>query len=200
VKKLALLALLPLAASAQAPEAHRLDAVRPRALLVYGADDPAGLLKARIEELMGVYLVDPPRRHASERVTMKGGDVKLTYWQTIASASDEELLAKAVQWFVFGRTQYATGVRGVFSEMPAVDHVELAFEEVVRPERRGRRRGDEELHEYLSLDLSRAKFGQLDLERAKQCVQKGRCGAVARDLFDHVRFDARYVHARQGAR
>jgi hypothetical protein len=31
-------------------------------------------------------------------------------------------------------------------------------------------------------------------------VRKSRCGAVARDLFDRVRYDARYVRSREGGR
>ncbi len=199
MKRLLLCVLLLVATDATAQV--RPDAVTARAAQVYGADDPTAPLKLRVEQLTGIYLVDPPRRHATERVSLKGGEVRITYWQTIGGATDEELLARAVGWFVLGRTQYATGARGVFGEMPAVERMVLTFEDVVRPERKGRRRGEEEVHEYLTLEMSRAKFEQLDaarLERVKQCVQKVRCGPVARELFDKARFDQKYTRARAG--
>lgn len=195
-----LLSLCPSVALAQ-PEARRPDTSMHRAARIYGADDPTAPLKLRVEQLMGVYLVDPPRRHPTERVTMKGGQVRVTYWQTVGGATDDELLARAVQWFVFGRTQYATGARGVFGELPAVDRVALVFEDVVRPERKGRRRGDERVREYLTLEMSRAKFEKLDaaaLDRVRECVRKVRCGPVARDLFDRARFDRGYARSRAG--
>jgi hypothetical protein len=192
------------AACGAAPQAlaqARPDAVTARAAQVYGADDPTAPLKLRVEQLTGIYLVDPPRRHPTERVSLKGGEVRITYWQTVGGATDDELLARAVSWFVMGRTQYASGVRGVFGEMPAVERVVLTFEDVVRPERKGRRRGEEQVHEYLTLEMSRKKFEQLDagrLERVKQCVQKVRCAPVVRELFDRARFDQKYTRSRAG--
>lgn len=160
---------------------------------VYAADDPAAPLKERVEQLMGLYLVEPPRRHSTERVRLEGGKVRITYWQTVGDRTDEELVARALRWFVFGRTQYATGVRGIFSEMPAVEEVSLVFEEVVRPERKGRRRGAERVHPYLELRLTRAKFERLDPARVKRCAERGRCLAVAREVLDAVRLDHRYL-------
>lgn len=185
-----LLALVGTADAQGVPERRR-EAVPPRALQIYGADDPLAALKVRVEELTGIYLVDPPRRHPSERVTLKGDAVRIQYWQTPTGFSDEELLARAVGWFLLGRTQYASGARGIFGEMPAVERVTLVFQDVVRPEKKGRRRGEEEIHEYLTLELTRQRFESIDLDRVRQCVERVRCGPVAKEAFDRVKFEPR---------
>ena len=81
----ALCLLLPALASAQ-PAPRRADGVVPTAKSIYAADDPAAALKMQIERLMGVYLVDPPRRHASEKVVVK------------VSVADDQPRSRPVTW------------------------------------------------------------------------------------------------------
>ncbi len=191
---LALIALLaPRPAEAQARV--RSDGVAPRAADFYPADDPQRARKAQIDRIMGVYQVHPPRRHPSERVRMKGNAIQIEVWHPVGRNSDVEIKTRAVQWFVFGRTQYAGGVRGIFSEFPDIQDVRFAFTEVIRPDEKGRRRSKQrdKVKRYLLLRLDRRRFERLDMEKLQGCVERGDCAREFRSLFKDARFDRRYT-------
>ena len=183
------------APAAWAAEPVRADAFTPRAAQLY-AGEPEADLKLRIEDIFGVYLVDPPRRHASERVELDATRVAIRYWQPSAGQSDTELLTRATQWFLLGRTQFSPGVRAVFSEMPDIDQVVMSFHDVLRKDQKGRRLGEESVAPYLEIRLSRARFQRLRLEPVQACVSKGDCAAVFRAAFDDARFDRKGVKLR----
>ncbi len=189
------------APAAAAPPKVRADAIRPRAAQIYPDSDPWAGVKRRVEVLMGVYLVDPPRRHASERVHItKGKRVRLDLWVPVARLSDAELKTRAVEWLVFGRTRFATGVRGIFSEINGIDEVVLVFHEVIRPDNKGRRRNAakaEQIKRYLAIRLSRAKFIRFNPAPAEGCVARGDCSALFRSAFDEARLDRKYTAARR---
>lgn len=191
---LLLLVLAPFAAPPVSP-----DSVAPRAMQIYGPDDPQREMKAAIEAMMGIYLVDPPRRHPSERVVIQGGRVRFDVWQPIGRNTDAELKTRAVKWLLFGRTSFSSGARGIFSEYPRVVEVMLVFHEVNRPDTKKRRRTQqtETLARYLILKLSRAKFSRLEPEPFRECVSGGDCEALFVSGFDANRYDRKYVAARQ---
>lgn len=181
-------AVLAGAGRLQAAEPVRADSFKPRAALVY-TGDPAAEEKLRVEDIFGLYLVDPPRRHTSERVELSGRQVLVQYWQPSGGFSDPELLTRATQWFLLGRTQFSPGVRAVFSEMPAVDEVVMTFHDVFRKDQKGRRLGEESVVPYLKVRMTRGRFDRLKLEPVRKCVDKGDCSAVFRAAFDEARFD-----------
>ncbi len=194
----ALLLSTPLLAGPAQAQRARGDAVRPRAAKIYPDSDPLAKQKARVEALMGVYLVDPPRRHASERVKVKGSRVQLDIWQPVARSSDTELKTRAVQWFVFGRTGYAKGVRGIFSEMAGIDQVTMVFHEVLR-EGRGRKKGAETVKRYLVLRLDRRRFERMKVEALRGCVERGDCSRAFRSAFTSAKLERRYTARRRKA-
>jgi len=185
--------LVPRLADAQARV--RADGVAPRAADFYPAKDPQRARKARIDEIMGVFQVHPPRRHPSERVRAKGKAIQIEVWHPVGRNTDVELKTRAVEWFVFGRTQYAQGVRGVFSEFSDISDVRLAFTEVIRPDEKGRRKSKQQdkVKRYLLLHLDRKRFERLDMEKLKGCVERGDCSREFRSLFKDARFDRRYT-------
>lgn len=168
---------------------------RPRAAAMYAGDPSAGL-KLRVEDIFGLYLVDPPRRHASERVELEGERVVLHYWQPASGFSDAELTTRATQWFLLGRTQFSPGVRALFSEMPATQEVVMVFHEVVRKDQRGRRLAEESVTPYMRVRLTRKRFERLKLEPVQACVDRGDCQAVFRAAFDEARFDRKGIKLR----
>lgn len=186
---IALLAVALLAAPGEIPAPVR---------AFYGAD-PQLAQKARIEEIMGVYLVDPPRRHESERITLEGGRIRVDLWHPVGRSSDTELKTRAVKWLVFGRTKYATGARGVFSEVPGAQEVVLVFHEVVRPDEKGRRRSaqKDQINRYLAIKLERDRFERMNLEAFEGCISRGDCGALFRSAFGQTKFDRAYTAARR---
>lgn len=191
-----MLCLLPAAALAAPPPQP--PAV-PAAAVIYGPDDPDAATKARIEALMGVYLVDPPRRHETERVNLVGGQVRIDVWHPVGGLSDAELKTRAVRWLVFGRTQYAPGVGGVFGELPQVNEVIFVFQDVTRPDQRGRRKSKlpDQVKKYLAIKLDRRKFERLNMRVMEQCVAQGDCSTPFDVDFTRSSFDARYTAAQR---
>lgn len=185
------------AAHAQSPQTVRPDGVAPRTAQFYGADDPLIELKNQVERLMGVYLCDPPRRHESERVNLKGKQVRVEVWQPVSRLSDLELKTRAVEWLAFGRTVYSTGARGIFGEMAGVDDLVLVFHEVIRPEEKGRRKGAqaEQIKRYMALRLTRDKFNRLDLAALEGCVSRADCESEFRTAFSQGQLDSRYTRS-----
>ncbi len=177
----------------------RADSVAPRALEIYDANDPQRKMKVAIEQMMGIYLVDPPRRHSSEKVVIKGGRIRFDIWQPVGRNTDLELKTRAVKWLVFGRTGFSNGARGIFSEYPKVAEVMLVFHEVARPDKQKRRRTRqaEKITRYLILKLGRKRFERLKIEVLEGCVKRADCGSVFRSGFDGARFDRKYTAKRR---
>ncbi|MFN3200276.1 MAG: hypothetical protein ACE366_17900 [Bradymonadia bacterium] len=180
---------------------QRTDTARPRKANVYG-NDPIAPVKLRIEDLMGFYMIEPPMRHTSERVEFQRGIVQLSYWQPVQGLSEAELITRAVDWFVFGRTQYASGVRGIFSELPNAKQVVVVFHEVIRDDPKkgqlkGRRRAKEQIKPYLILGIDRARFERMDLNAIKRCIDASDCTRVYRKQFAIAKFNRRYFQSRQ---
>ncbi|MCA9540028.1 MAG: hypothetical protein KC620_14120 [Myxococcales bacterium] len=193
MKPVALVALAALLA-APAFAAPRASA-RPRAASFYDRSDPDAARKQRIDDIMGIYEVHAPRRHPSEQTRIKGRALQIDIWHPIGRNTDAELKTRAVQWFVFGRTQYASGVRGIFSEFPDITDVRLAFHEVIRPDEKGRRKSTEpdQIKRYLLLHIDRARFERLKMEALEGCVERGDCSRAFRSAFKEARFDKAYT-------
>ena len=155
-----------------------------------GQDD-----KRRIEALMGVYLTAPPRRHRSERIEFRRSSVIIDIWHPIGQNSDADLKTRAVKWLIFGRTQYAKGARGIFSEFPQLKRVVLRFHTVTKVDQKGRRRSSkpDRIQSYLALALNRSQFERLDIEAMKICIEQADCSAAFKDAFTKSVFKRRYV-------
>ncbi len=183
-------AVVPLAPglSRAQEKAPRMDAARPSAGGFY-AGDPQAREKERLEEVFGIHLTIPPRRHASERVEIDDTSVTISVWQPSSGQSDIALQTRAVQWFLLGRTQFSTGSRGLFSEWPDVQSATLVFHDVLRKDQKGRRLAAETVVPYLRVKLTRARFERLKLKAVEACVEKDDCAAVFKAAFDEARFD-----------
>lgn len=152
----------------------------------------------QVEALMGVYLVHSPRRHESERVQHRKGTVKIDIWHPVHAMTDREIKTRAVHWLVFGRTQYASGARGIFSEMKGIKQVVLRFHEVIRTRKNSRRRrGRERIKRFLALSLKRRTFEGLDIQKLTRCVEQDDCTQEFNRLFTKRYFDARYTAKRR---
>ena len=169
-------------------QAQRMDAARPGTGAFY-AGDPQAREKERLEEVFGIHLTIPPRRHASERVEINDSAVTIAVWQPSSGQSDTALQTRAVQWFLLGRTQFSTGSRGLFSEWPEVQVATLVFHDVLRKDQKGRRLAAETVVPYLRVKLTRARFERLKLKAVEACVEKDDCAAVFKAAFDEARFD-----------
>ena len=164
---------------------------------LYSASDVWRNFKLMAEEMMGLYLVDFPRRHRSEVVDLnsKRNHLHFHLWVPIGEQSRTQLWSKAAYWLIFGRTQYAQGARGLFSELVELDKISISFHEVIRIGQEGRRRSDKEdkIQVYLTLSISRSKFEQLDIKLLENCGMLLDCPKEIRRSFNHSRFNVRYL-------
>jgi hypothetical protein len=143
---------------------------------IYGPSDPLLETKFQIEKMMGVYLTHPPRRHTSERVTIKKTNVTVDVWQSVQGLSDSEIECRAVRWLVFGRTQYGQGGREVLSHFTDLKQVKLRFHEVIRSKNsRRRKKNKARTVRYLNLTLKRQHLRTLDLQALKASITSGQC-------------------------
>jgi hypothetical protein len=177
----------------------RADGVAHQYADVYDDAEPKVKMLRRVDTIMGIYQTLPPRRHASERVKVKDRTVTVAVWQPVGRWTDLELKLKAVKWFVFGRNQFTSGVRGVFSEFPDVNEVRFTFHEVIRPDRKGRRRSakPDAIKRYLGLRLARKRFNRLRLTTISGCVERADCNRVFRSAFNDARFNRKYTAKRR---
>ena len=170
-----------------------------RAMDVYDDTDPQAPLKRAIEEMMGVYLVHPPRRHAAERVIIKGKRATVDVWHPVGIRSDTWLKARAVEWLLMGRTQFAQGARGIFSKIDAINEVRLRFIEVVRPQVKGRRlsKKKERIKPYLVLSLKRKNIAKIDMAKMERCIGRRNCNRAFGRSFSIGKMDAKYTAKRR---
>ena len=190
-----LIAIGLLLASPAWGQAVRVDGVGHRYADVYDDSDPLLDKKRQVDTLMGVYQTLPPRRHTSERVRFRKKRIEIAVWQPVARLSNTELKLRAVQWFVFGRNQFSSGVRGVFSEFPDVNTVLFSFNAFVRPDRKGRRLANkpDKIKPYLGMRLTRKRFNRLRLSAISGCIERQNCDRVFRSAFNDARFNRKYT-------
>jgi hypothetical protein len=169
---------------------------------IYDPSEPNAALKARVESLMGLYLVRSPRRHRSERIEYRSKSVKATVWHPVGETSATELMTRAVKWLIFGRTQYATGARGVFSAFQDINQITLVFHDVIRSKRRSRRRKGvrERVKRYLALTISRAQFERLNMGELQECVERMDCAQVFANRFTRKSLNQKFIRRSKRAR
>lgn len=163
------------------------------------ADDPLANTKINIERHLGVYLVKFPQRDTIERVHIKGRNVDADLWHSIGSATEDDLACKAIQWLIFGRTQWALGARGIFSNYPDLNKLSLHFINVKKRDVQ-KQRVKRDVIRYMSVSISRNKFNKLDVSQLQDDLLNRSCSAVARDTLSSYRFNQSYYTAYQDDR
>ena len=159
------------------------------------ADDSQRNLKLSIEEMMGLYLVDPPRRHKSEMTEIKNNAIHFRLWYPIAGKDIQTLKSIAIGWLVLGRTQYASGVQGLFSDLPDIDRVSLTFHEIDRADKKKGQSNKnlvDTIYPYLLISITRKDFERLPIETIRQCSLNLDCDEKIRRAF-LLKINGRYL-------
>lgn len=161
----------------------------------YPMEEPDRDLKMWAEQALGLYLVDPPRRHASERVDFSNQHLHFHLWRPIGQRSMVELWSEAASWLVFGRIKYSNGAQGLFSDLDRLERVTISLHEVIRPGQDGRRLSKEpdQIKIYLTISLKRDAFEKLDLQALKDCSINRDCDRKIRSAFSLVKLNSRYI-------
>lgn len=169
----------------------------PSAYDLYEENDPWRELKLAAEQEMGLYLVEPPRRHASEITDYSNEHLHFHIWRPI-SETKTTMWSRAVSWLVFGRIKYSKGAQQLFADLPSLKRMTISFHEVIRPDRKGRRRSKkpDKVYTYLTVSLTRSDFEMIDLEALRQCSYQLDCGTKVRSMMSLVKFNSRYVRRR----
>jgi hypothetical protein len=184
-------------ASAQRVISIKQENAFPSAYDLYQENDPWRELKIAAEQEMGLYLVEPPRRHASEITNYSNEHLHFHIWRPI-SESRRSIWSRGVYWLIFGRIKYSSGVRQLFSDLPSLKRITISFHEVIRPKRKGRRRSKkpDKVYTYFTVSITRADFEKVDLELIRQCGRNLDCGRDVRSMMSLVKFNSRYVKRR----
>ena len=183
--------------SAQKVKYIKQDQAFPSAYDLYAEDDPWRELKIAAEEEMGLYLVETPRRHASEITNFSKQHLHFHIWRPIAE-ENTVIWSRGLHWLLFGRIKYSKGAQQLFSDLPDLRRITLSFHEVIRPEKKGRRRSKQpdKVITYLTLSIKRNDFEKLDLESIQYCTRNLDCDFDIRSQISLVKFNARYVKRR----
>jgi|GEM_PF-1168061 len=165
----------------------------------YEPTEPDRDVKLWAEQMLGLYLVDPPRRHASERVDFSTNHLHFHLWRPIGQRTMVELWSEAASWLVFGRIKYSSGARGLFSDLDGLERVTVSLHEVIRPGQEGRRKSKEpdQVKIYLTISLKRADFERLDLQKLRDCSINRDCNRAMRSSFSLVKLNSRYIKRRR---
>ena len=184
-------------ASAQKVISIKQENAFPSAYDLYEENDPWRELKIAAEQEMGLYLVEPPRRHASEITNYSNEHLHFHIWRPI-SESRRSIWSRGVYWLIFGRIKYSSGARQLFSDLSSLKRITISFHEVIRPKRKGRRRSKkpDKVYTYFTVSITRADFEKVDLELIRQCGRNLDCGRDVRSMMSLVKFNSRYVKRR----
>ena len=163
----------------------------------YELDDPQAEFKEKIENIMGLYLVDPPRRHPSEIVQWDGQNLHFHLWVPIADQSNGILIQKALQWLILGRIRYSNGAQGIFSEYSDVDSISLSFHEIKRKDENSADASTEKLQGYVYLKISRSQFEQIDPQSIRDCSGDSKdshsCSNLVKTYALSLKLDKKYL-------
>lgn len=156
----------------------------------YPEDEPGLEDKLLVERLLGVHLVHPPWRHASERVDFTGNEVRVSYWYSIG-AEPEAVACDALRWLSTGRNQWAGGAAELFEEMSAVTRLTLAFVNVQRRQK-GQVPGSSDSYRYLLATISPDRVGEISPSSVEEPLASGKCLAFMKEKLDSFTFDSAY--------
>ena len=118
---------------------------------------------------------------------------------SIGARTEEQLACRAVEWLVFGRTQWSLGVRGVFSELPRVKKVSLQFINIRLRDGKNKEK-PAEVVPYMTVEMTRSKFDKLDVRALRSALEAQRCVEAANTYLSSYRFDNKYYTAFQDDR
>jgi len=172
------------------PVAHAGDDEQASAADMYDDDDDDKALKLQIEGHLGLFLVKPPRRHASEVVELRRGRATIRYWYSLGPDADR-VACDGLRWMVFGRDQWGGGAPRVFDDTE-VTEINLHFVHVPKP-RPGKKSRARDFRKFVEMRLSARKMEDLEVDEAMRAVESGEgCGRFMKRHFDRYRFDSRY--------
>lgn len=172
-------------------------------------------LKLAAEQEMGLFLVEPPRRHASEITQYSNDHLHFHLWSPV-SESNQAMWSRALGWLLFGRVKYSRGAQQLFADIPSLKRITLSLHEVERAQsgktlgcvsgkdkrrsrrsrKRSRKSAQDLVQTYLTVSLTRENFERLDIDRIKQCTRLLDCDRTIRSMISLLKWNTRYLKRR----
>lgn len=96
---------------------------------MYG-NDPNRELKEEVEDVYGMYILNPSRRHPKERVEISGDNVELWLYHDPRKVDGDKIKCDAIRWLILGRFGKG-GAQPFFAQFPKFNSVELDMFQLV---------------------------------------------------------------------
>jgi len=166
----------------------------------------ADSIRDSLGEFFQIYLTVPKRRHAKERVIVKGDEktgysAEIWYWRSLAQRDPAEEICSAYRWLFFGRGKYGQGASDAFKKYAGLTEIQLKFFDVETGTKLGKNKGEvlptERVVPYLRLGVTKnslqnrkADWGVL---KSKMAGGGAKCREVAGPFVDDQWFDDGYL-------
>jgi hypothetical protein len=146
-------------------------------------------LEALVHQYLGLYVVPPSRRDASESVSFAQGRLTVVYRWPKKNKS-RGLLCTGGRWLAVGRLTSARGARALFKALPRLNFIELRLVDIrtqVKPIGDGKYRQERQIIELARFELSKERARKLDPKVLRATLSGQRCERFVKNLLDEVR-------------
>lgn len=127
-------------------------------------DDANRQLKESIEDTYGIYILNPSRRNAAEKVEIKGETVELWLYYDPRKPDYDKQKCEAYKWIMLGRFGVG-GAKPFFEKFPHYKYVDLVVYRLVGDrtlDKEGNYHISKTPSVYMKMRLSRARAQKLD--------------------------------------
>ena len=151
--------------------------------------DPNREVKEDIEEIFGIYILNPSRRHGKEKVLVKKDLVEMWLFYDQRRPSIDRIKCYAFRWLLLGRYGTQQGVRTLFSKYSRFNRVDLIFYTLQSNrtlEKRGVYRVNKTSQRYLAARISRKRAGKLDWDALEKslAIDGSKCARAGEKAVD----------------
>lgn len=167
---------------------------------MYG-NDPRRELKEDIEDVYGMYILNPSRRHPKERVELSGDNAEFWLYYDPRKLDGDELKCDAIRWLVLGRFGKG-GAQPFFAQFPKINAVELDMFQLNSTrtvDASGKYTVSKSPRTILKVKLTRRKADKIDWATAKETLEKldkmpdaGQCVKAAEKFIDAKWYNREY--------
>lgn len=140
---------------------------------MYG-NDPKREIKEDVEDVYGMYILNPSRRHPKEKVEINGENVELWLYHDPRKPDLDKLKCDAIRWLVLGRFGKG-GAQPFFAEFKKFNAVELDVYQLNSTrtvDAAGKYTVTKTPRTILKVKLSRKKADKMDWAAAKESLDK----------------------------
>ncbi len=174
----------------------------------YAANSSSREIRDQLGEFMGIFLTVPNRRHAKERVVVRGNQrsgyiADIWHWRSLSKRNSAEEKCHAYTWLLAGRGLYGKGAGEAFDRFPGLKEINLRFFDVQTGTKLGKKKGEvlptEKIIPYARVGVSKRSFQRKKTseEQLEKSLQGRRCSSVGAKYVDKNWFNNAYLGSRK---